>query len=453
MGNQNTDQRNSPARGSPPGSQFEATPALGALQMSALSRNLLPAGPAWVIPEISDAALSERMKQVHALRRDREDNLRLVPAHDPRTEAFSMVEGHSDGVRGLREVARITTYHSTGYAMFFKPSIAEVLAQIPPQLFGTGICAFETIPAPHNHLTEIMDSSQSIHRAETILYIPTDDEMQRFVVDEGAMHAREVARFKRYRAPSAAELDGRFSETALVVKADPYEHLSIWKRFHQELRLAWVDDPSGVACAIGYREAMPIMATFRWASIEGQRVLFVQSESLVSDAGMLDQWLESNCNPTLPNGNRATLSAAQFADVKSAPSNADFVEALGDHSDSRFAETFYAVEASPFAQRALRNEFLNDGISSWEEDPNPIRVNIGRLDGSPVDMQCNFAVLDGKRILFYSNATPLCHHGLEIAWLRAHCPQISAKGRNAHDNAMNFVSCLHAVDTANKEDA
>lgn len=48
---------------------------------------------------------------------------------------------------GLVSVAKVTTYHTYGYYGLFKPSIAEVLAQIPEEMVGK-VCAFEIVERP-----------------------------------------------------------------------------------------------------------------------------------------------------------------------------------------------------------------------------------------------------------------------------------------------------------------
>lgn len=71
----------------------------------------------------------------------------------------------------MREVSRINTYHTYGHPAMFKPSIAEVLAQIPDDLLGS-VSAFEVSGPGHvddiNREREARDAG--FHVAETILY-------------------------------------------------------------------------------------------------------------------------------------------------------------------------------------------------------------------------------------------------------------------------------------------
>ena len=71
----------------------------------------------------------------------------------------------------LEEIRRIRTYHSWGHYSMFKPSVAEVFAQIPRELRGT-VGAFLVIgpedAAALNREQKALDAGY--HVAETILY-------------------------------------------------------------------------------------------------------------------------------------------------------------------------------------------------------------------------------------------------------------------------------------------
>jgi hypothetical protein len=73
--------------------------------------------------------------------------------------------------RGLKKLQVITTYHTYGYHGMFKPSIAEVLTQIPQDLTGR-VVAFEvkgpeTAEDLNKHPVEL---NEGFHVAETTLY-------------------------------------------------------------------------------------------------------------------------------------------------------------------------------------------------------------------------------------------------------------------------------------------
>ena len=71
----------------------------------------------------------------------------------------------------MKEVARIRTLHTYAYYGFFKPSIAEVLAQIPSHLVDS-VIAFETKgPGDADDLNDDRSAlNAGFHAATTILY-------------------------------------------------------------------------------------------------------------------------------------------------------------------------------------------------------------------------------------------------------------------------------------------
>lgn len=61
----------------------------------------------------------------------------------------------------------ITTYHTAGYIMMFKPTIPEVLAQIPETLLPS-VIGFEVLF--NENFTENLTSDFYGHRTKTVLY-------------------------------------------------------------------------------------------------------------------------------------------------------------------------------------------------------------------------------------------------------------------------------------------
>jgi|APSaa5957512622_1039677.scaffolds.fasta_scaffold64065_2 hypothetical protein len=84
---------------------------------------------------------------------------------------------------GLEELDEITTYHTYGYHGFFKPSIAEVLSQIPKGCLDE-VVAFQT-------LTDSADISGEYHAATTVLYRrQTEEEINQTI--ENLVQQREI---------------------------------------------------------------------------------------------------------------------------------------------------------------------------------------------------------------------------------------------------------------------
>ncbi|MBI4118791.1 MAG: hypothetical protein HY452_00830 [Parcubacteria group bacterium] len=79
----------------------------------------------------------------------------------------------TDKATGLKRLCDIRTYHTYGYYGFFKPSIAEVLAQIPTEHL-TEVVAFEIVESPEtagdlNREHEALNAGY--HVATTRLYV------------------------------------------------------------------------------------------------------------------------------------------------------------------------------------------------------------------------------------------------------------------------------------------
>jgi hypothetical protein len=125
------------------------------------------------IPEISDSVLRELAEEMKPLRR-KEGELFYVEAHNLRDTAFTWVDC-ADKAEGLEEVGRIPTLHVWGHYSLFKPSVGEVLAQLPVEYLGKGIVAFETRgPETAREFTRTAETKAAFdagfHTAETILY-------------------------------------------------------------------------------------------------------------------------------------------------------------------------------------------------------------------------------------------------------------------------------------------
>jgi hypothetical protein len=83
------------------------------------------------IPEIGDGQLSERLAMVVPVD---SDTLRRIVVPDLRRVAFTWDPVFGDVFEGLVPAKIVKTLHTFGAPSFFKPSIAEVLAQAPSDL-------------------------------------------------------------------------------------------------------------------------------------------------------------------------------------------------------------------------------------------------------------------------------------------------------------------------------
>ena len=123
------------------------------------------------IPKITDERLCELSSRIEAVVRDDKGVLRHIEPCDLRYVAFTWDPKLTRKAANLVEVATIRTLHAYGYYGFFKPSIAEVIAQIPGELIER-VAAFETIgPATADDLNEERAAlNAGFHVGSTHLY-------------------------------------------------------------------------------------------------------------------------------------------------------------------------------------------------------------------------------------------------------------------------------------------
>lgn len=121
----------------------------------------------WIpeVPEERIRELAERIKPVI--------NGRYIKPVDLFKVAYTWDPKLAKRAVNLEPVRDITTYHTFGYYGFFKPSIAEVLAQIPADLLEK-VVAFEIIGSPttaDDLNRESVALNAGYHVAVTRLYI------------------------------------------------------------------------------------------------------------------------------------------------------------------------------------------------------------------------------------------------------------------------------------------
>jgi hypothetical protein len=118
---------------------------------------------------LTDERLAELAARiVPVLRNDDEDEpvLRYITVPDLRKVAFTWSPKYGEPAGGLVEMARIFTYHTYAASVFFKPTIAEVLAQIPDEHLDR-VVAFETL-SDGLSAANIVDDC---HETVTVLYV------------------------------------------------------------------------------------------------------------------------------------------------------------------------------------------------------------------------------------------------------------------------------------------
>jgi NTP pyrophosphatase (non-canonical NTP hydrolase) len=120
------------------------------------------------VPEITDERLAELLSRIRATHQFGSELCYIKPV-DPRGIAFTWDPKKDEKADKLKVLRSILTYHNYGHPSLFKPSIAEVLAQIPEDIVER-VVAFQI---PMNDA--IFDSIRDCHVATTILYEKADE--------------------------------------------------------------------------------------------------------------------------------------------------------------------------------------------------------------------------------------------------------------------------------------
>ncbi len=140
------------------------------------------AGKSWIpeVPKQRILELAERIKPVVRFARGEKELFRSPEGYpfyikpvDPFEIAYMWSPEPTDRATGLKPLCDITTYHTWAYYGLFKPSIAEVLAQIPAEHLDK-VVAFEIVAHPEtaddlNAEREATDAGY--HVATTRLYV------------------------------------------------------------------------------------------------------------------------------------------------------------------------------------------------------------------------------------------------------------------------------------------
>lgn len=101
------------------------------------------------LPPFDHDVITSRAEKIRATGKNKEGELRYIIQPDLFTTAYTWSPKFEDVVVGVDHLKDITTYHKYGHYVYFKPSIAEVIACIPEDLIDE-VVAFEIIDRPEN---------------------------------------------------------------------------------------------------------------------------------------------------------------------------------------------------------------------------------------------------------------------------------------------------------------
>jgi|688.fasta_scaffold487835_3 hypothetical protein len=130
----------------------------------------------WEVPEISDDRLEALMSQIKPVCFDENGKLFYIEDVDPRSIAFAVsptltreVDTSIMDVLGHSFTIHHCVFYGSPYGLF-KPSIAEVLSQVPEELLER-VKAFSTeIPETSGEQSLVVSPCGGMHRAVTTWY-------------------------------------------------------------------------------------------------------------------------------------------------------------------------------------------------------------------------------------------------------------------------------------------
>jgi hypothetical protein len=123
------------------------------------------------IPEITNERLNELLLRIKPVVEFNGVKHWIKKCH-PRDVAYTWDARKAGKAPALKELRAIRTYHTYGYHGMFKPSIAEVIAQIPADIIDQ-VTEFEIVKRPLT-ATDLNEESRALnagfHVATTVLY-------------------------------------------------------------------------------------------------------------------------------------------------------------------------------------------------------------------------------------------------------------------------------------------
>ena len=122
---------------------------------------------------MSEARIRELAERIKPVMEFREEGRSYIKPVDIFAESFTWDPEPAIKAPGLKPFCDITTYHSYGYIGYFKPSVAQVILQIPQEHLDK-VIAFEIVKVPDEFPDEPSPEYEALdagyHTATTRLY-------------------------------------------------------------------------------------------------------------------------------------------------------------------------------------------------------------------------------------------------------------------------------------------
>jgi len=130
------------------------------------------------IPEISSEELEARYSRLKPVVKDEQGKLHWIKRPDSLSHiAFTWDPKLEEEATGLKPIKTITTLHTYGYYGMFKPSIKEVLAQVPSKLLNEAVAFHVQGPETAQDLNKFKkELNDGFHVAFTTFYQKSDED-------------------------------------------------------------------------------------------------------------------------------------------------------------------------------------------------------------------------------------------------------------------------------------
>lgn len=127
------------------------------------------------------------------------------------------------------------------------------------------------------------------------------------------------------------------------------------------------------------------------------------------------------------------------------------VEATSYEYHSLWAD--YSTEYLTLPYAPKEDERLRNRRVDWKQESAGWTISLGVIDKRPICVSINYAILNGKRVMFYYGCSQLVDHQIIENWLKHFTSNIKWDNgvRWAHCDAFNFHHCLEAIKTSNRE--
>jgi len=126
------------------------------------------------IPPITNERIAELLKTLQPVVRKDGSPWYIEPVH-PRNVSFTWSPSFTEEAKALKPLRTVRTLHTYGYYGMFKPSIAEVLAQVPADLVGVATAFEVNGPKTAADLNQEKEAlNQGFHVAQTTFYVSED---------------------------------------------------------------------------------------------------------------------------------------------------------------------------------------------------------------------------------------------------------------------------------------